>query len=248
VSAVAEVAAAGAATAVATGLGALPVGSLDARAERLRPVLLGIAAGAMVVVSVLGLLVPALRDGSPGEVAGGVVAGVVFLLVVRRMLSARGRHDVRLAGRSARRAALVFIVLFAHSLPEGFAIGAAWASETEGLALFVLIAIAAQNVPEGTVTAIPLALAGAGRLRQFVAAVGTSLPQPVGAVAAFLLVEEIDGLLAASFAFAGGAMLALVVWDVAPDAWDRGGRMRASAGAAAGGAVMVVCALALDIG
>jgi ZIP family zinc transporter len=79
------------------------------------------------------------------------------------------------------------------------------------------------------------------------AAVGTSLPQPVGAVIAFLLVEEIRALLPISFAFAAGAMLSLVVVDVAPDAWRSGGRLRASAGALAGGALMVACALWLDV-
>jgi hypothetical protein len=36
----------------------------------------------------------------------------------------------------------------------------------------------------------------------------TSAPQPVGAVVAYLLVEQISALLPLSFAFAAGAMLA----------------------------------------
>ena len=42
-------------------------------------------------------------------------------------------------------------------VPEGFAIGTAYASETAGLSLFVIIAIAVQNIPEGTSVAIPMA-------------------------------------------------------------------------------------------
>ncbi|HKH18584.1 MAG TPA: ZIP family metal transporter [Solirubrobacteraceae bacterium] len=245
--AVAEVALAGLATAAATGLGALPVGGVDSRAVAWRPLLLGAAAAAMTVVSVLGLLLPALDDGSPGAVLAGLALGVLFLLGARTLLRRRGLHDVRLSTAGNRRAALVFLVLFVHSLPEGFAIGSAWASETEGLGLFVLVAIALQNIPEGTVTAIPLAVVGAGRVRQFWAAVGTSLPQPVGAVIAFLLVEEVDALLPVSFAFAAGAMLSLVLVDVAPDAWTAGSRGRASVGALAGAALMVACALWLDV-
>jgi len=242
-----EVAFAGLATALATGLGALPVGRAGAQALGLRAGLLGAAGGAMVVVSVLGLLVPALEDGSSAEVALGLAAGVGFLLVARALLRARGLHDVRLGTAGRRRAALVFLVLFVHSLPEGLAIGSAWASEREGLGLFVLLAIAVQNVPEGTVTAIPLALEGAGRGRQVAAAIGTSLPQPLGAVLAFLLVEEIAGLLPVSFAFAAGAMLALVATDVAPDAWRSGDRVHAVAGAAAGAALMVAFAVLLGV-
>jgi zinc transporter, ZIP family len=242
-----EVALAGTATALATGLGALPIGAAAERGLAWRPALLGAAAGAMVVVSLVGLLLPALEDGSTSTAGAGLALGVLFLFAARSLLRAHGLHDARLSTARDRRAALVFLVLFVHSLPEGFAIGSAWASETAGLGFFVLLAIAVQNVPEGTVTAIPLALAGAGRGRQVLAAIGTSAPQPVGAVIAFLLVEQIDALLPVSFAFAAGAMLALVAVDVAPDAWAVGQKRRAWAGAAVGAAVMIAGALALDV-
>lgn len=44
---------------------------------------------------------------------------------------------------------------------------------------------------------------------QFWAAVATSLPQPIGAVAAYLVVEAAEPLLPVSFGFAAGAMLAI---------------------------------------
>ena len=58
--------------------------------------------------------------------------------------------------------------------------------------------------------------AGFSRSQQFWAAILTSAPQPVGAAIAFLLVETIQGLLGYSFAFAAGAMLALVATDLIP--------------------------------
>ena len=60
-----------------------------------------------------------------------------------------------------RRSVLVFGVLLVHSLPEGFAIGTAFASDTEGLGLFVILAIALQNVPGGNQRRDP---DGGGRL------------------------------------------------------------------------------------
>jgi ZIP family zinc transporter len=68
-------------------------------------------------------------------------------------------HVGKLRGAGVRRSLLVFGVLLVHSLPEGFAIGAAYASDTEGLALFVIFAVGLQNVPEGTSVAIPMARA-----------------------------------------------------------------------------------------
>ena len=77
-----------------------------------------------------------------------------------------------------RRSVLVFAVLLVHSVPEGLAIGTAYASETEGLGLFVILAIALQNVPEGTSVAIPMEAAGFGRAQQFWGAVLTSARSP----------------------------------------------------------------------
>ena len=168
--------------------------------------------------------------------------GVLFLLGSRRLLAGRDVHVGELRGAGVRRSLLVFGVLLVHSLPEGFAIGTAFASDTEGLALFVILAIALQNIPEGTSVAIPMESAGFGRAQQFWAAVLTSAPQPVGAVIAYLAVEEIAGLLPFSFAFAAGAMLALVVVELAAAGLRAGGgRLAAAAGTAAGAALDARC-------
>jgi zinc transporter, ZIP family len=238
---------AGSATALATGLGAIPVFLLGSRAERLRPLLWGITVGLMGVASVVGLLLPALDEGSDVAVALGLLVGVAFLLASRRVLAHRDLHVGALRGAGVRRSILVFGVLLVHSLPEGFAIGSAFASDTEGLALFIVLAIGLQNVPEGTSVAIPMDSAGFGRREQFWAAVLTSAPQPVGAVIAYVAVEEVSALLPASFAFAAGAMLALVAVELLPQALRPGGRPMALGGALVGAALMLVLAATLGV-
>jgi ZIP family zinc transporter len=233
-------------TALATGLGAIPVFLLGPRAAALRPLLLGIAAGAMSVASVAGLLLPGLDEGSAGAVGFGLATGVAFLVGVRRALEARQRHVERVWSTGLRASVLVFVVLLVHSLPEGFAIGTAYASDTAGLSLFVIVAIGVQNIPEGTSVAIPMAAAGFSRSRQFWAAVATSVPQPVGAAIAFLLVEEIEPLLPISFGFAAGAMLALVVTELFPAAL-RGGWVGAALGALLGAGGMLALSAALGV-
>ena len=233
-------------TALATGLGAVPVFFLGRRAAQLTPLLLGFAAGVMGVAAIAGLLIPAAQEGSAVSVGLGLAAGLGFLVLVRRQLS----PDVGFLGRSgpgARTSALVFIGLFVHSLPEGFALGTAFASERAGLSLFVILAIAIQNIPEGTSVAIPMAEAGFGRARQFWAAVGTSAPQPLGAVIAFVAVERIDGLLPFSFAFAAGAMLALIAVEMLPAAYGGPGRAGPSVGMAGGAAAMLALSLLLGV-
>ncbi len=239
--------AAGTGTALATGLGAIPVFFLGRRADELRPVLWGVAAGTMGVVSVVGLLAPALEEGSPWEAALGFAIGVGFMLSVRRYVAA---HRVELRGREGagvRSSFLVFAVLFVHSFPEGLAIGTAYASSTAGLGLYVIVAIALQNVPEGTSVAIPMDTARFSRTQQFWAAVATSAPQPFAAVVAYVLVEEVQALLPISLAFAAGAMLSLVGLELLPAALSptrwRGGL----AGTAIGAFLMLAFSLALGV-
>ena len=220
-------------TALATGLGALPVTWLGPeRTARWRPLLWGIAAGVMTAASV-------------GLIVGGVI-GVAFLVLGQRAMAGREMHVGELSGVHVRRSALVFVVLFVHSLPEGFALGSSWSADST-LGLFVFIAIALQNVPEGTATAIPMAQAGFSGSQQFWAAVGTSVPQPIGAVIAFLLVEQITSLLPWSLGFAAGAMLALVALELLPEAiGPRENRPLASVGII--GSMLAMALLAVLLG
>jgi ZIP family zinc transporter len=233
-------------TALATGLGAVPVFLLGKRARALTPFLIGFAAGVMAVAAVAGLLIPAAEEGSALELAAGLAVGIGFLALVR----SRFHPDHGFMGRTGpgtRTSALVFLVLFVHSLPEGLAIGTAFASDRTGLSLFVILAIAIQNIPEGTSVAIPMQEAGFSRGRQFWAAVATSLPQPIGAVLAFLAVEQVSGLLPLSFAFAAGAMLALVVVEMLPKAYAGRDRLGPSAGLLGGAVLMLVVSLLLGV-
>lgn len=237
------------ATALATGLGAIPVFFLGERAAAYEAALIGFAAGLMAVASVIGLLIPAVEDGSDAVVAGSAIAGAAFLLLTSALLRHRDARlgTERALGPSARRSLLVILVLFVHSFPEGLAIGTAYASTREGLGLFVILAVALQNIPEGTATALPMAAAGYGRARQFWAAVLTSVPQPFAAVAAFVLVEQVTALLPASFAFAAGAMLALVAVDLVPQSFTREGWRLATAGALAGAGLMLALSAVLGV-
>lgn len=237
----------GSLTALACGLGAIPVFALGKRIEAYQPALWGFAAGLMGLASFVGLLEPALDEGEPWAVGAGVAAGAAFLLGTRRALAARDVHVGALRGAGVRRSLLVFVVLLVHSLPEGFAIGTAYASDRAGLDVFVILAIALQNIPEGTSVAIPMRAAGFTAAHQFWAAVATSAPQPLGAVIAFLLLELVTGLLPVSFGFAAGAMLALVAVELLPQAFTRSSWRSALGGVVAGAALMVGLSAAVGV-
>lgn len=234
------------ATALATGLGALPVIALGDRSARpAHGVLSGLAAGVMFVAATLGLLKPAFEDGETPTVLLAAAGGALALIVIRRAVGHHAERDGR--GEARTRSMLVIGVLFAHSLPEGFAIGSAFASSEAGIGVFVISAIAIQNVPEGTATAAAMQPAGYGRWPIVWGAVLTSLPQIPGALVAWVAVEQIEGLLPVSFALAGGAMLALVVVDLLPDAWKHASHAGLVGGTAVGALLMLVVGLALEV-
>ena len=89
--------------------------------------------------------------------------------------------------------------------------------------------------------------AGFSTHQQFWAAVATSLPQPVGALVAYVLVEEVSALLPVSFAFAAGAMLALIAVDLVPQAFTATTWRSALGGAAAGSALMLSLSALLGV-
>ncbi len=233
-------------TAFATGLGALPVIALGGeRAHALQGALSGFAAGVMAVAAVVGLLKPAAEQGSMPTVVAAAGAGALALVLLRRTLDHRAIRSGR--SEAGTRSLLVIGVLFAHSLPEGLAIGAAFASSEAGIGAFVIAAIAIQNVPEGTATAAAMQPAGYSSAKQVWGAILTSAPQVPGALIAWLAVEHIQGLLPASFALAGGAMLALVVVDLLPDAWRHTGHRGVVVGTSLGAALMLAMGAALGV-
>ena len=102
-------------------------------------------------------------------------------------------------------------------------------------------------MPEGTATAAAMQPVGHGPWQQISGAVLTSAPQVPGALLAWFAVEQVQGLLPASFALAGGAMLALVVVDLLPDAWKHASHRRVVTGTALGAALMLAVGAALGV-
>lgn len=135
---------------------------------------------------------------------------------------------------------LILGILTVHSFPEGVAIGVSFADlGLEGgvavagftvpvLAVFMTIAISIHNVPEGTAIAIPMRAMGMSNWRMVGAAVFSSLPQPIGAVIAFVFVTWAREFLPFGFGFAAGAMIYLVLTEFIPEAIKTGDNLQYS--------------------
>ena len=208
-------------TALATGLGVIPFAFFRGASDRWPGVATSVAGGMMLSASVFALADKALRRGNAVEVAAGMLVGAAFIAwSARRVIARRWRLGARSA-ESSRQSIVIIGTMFVHSIPEGVAIGVGYATGEVRFGLLLAIAIAVHNIPEGTAVALPLRANGTSLWSCFWYAVFTSLPQPILAVPAFLLVSIVQPLLPASLGFAGGAMIFLVVSELLPESLAR---------------------------
>jgi zinc transporter, ZIP family len=204
------------ATALATGLGALPFAFRGFRGEAVLGVSNALAAGVMLGASASLIIEGSSR--SVLRVAAGVLAGAAFVLGMQLVLGRLGTPDVaQLSGVDARRAVLIIAVMTAHSAAEGVGVGASFGGG-DALGLAITIAIAIHNIPEGVTISLVMVPRGASVRSAALWSIFTSLPQPLLAVPAFLFVEQFTAILPVGLGFAAGAMVWMVWRELVPEA------------------------------
>lgn len=217
----------------ACGLGVLPLLFRGLDVQKRIGLGYGFAGGLMFAASVYNLLLPAFTLGTEQsmrlwpvtQTLGGLLIGCLFLWFVKRWLTPERLKSGWLRNFGGRASTLVFLSMTFHSIPEGVAVGVGFGSEGHhesltGLGLFIAIAIAIHNMPEGLAVALPMRAEGASITKCFWFAVLTSLPQPIAAVPATLMVWFFEPLMLPFLGFAAGAMMFLVVVELIPDALE----------------------------
>ena len=186
---------------------------------------------------------PAASLGVGGD--GG--RSVAALPVARIEASSATEPDARAAAepdaRAARKQGLLVVgVMSLHRIPEGFAIGAAYAAGHGGgsLGLTLASAIAVQNAVEGSVMAAPLRRGGLGVASLLGLITATSAAVPIAALAGFFLSSRIPWALPPMLALAAGALIYLTCNEVIPESHSHGNEVRATFGILAGFLVIMV--------
>lgn len=204
------------ATALATGLGAVPFLFARTPSRSWLGTANSLAAGFMIGAGI-GLLFEGGRY-DVGRTAGGALVGLVFIWGSGRLIERRRElHLGALEGADAMRALMIVGVMTLHSFTEGVGVGVAFGGE-EALGVLIAVAIAVHNIPEGLAISLVLVPRGASVRAAAGWSIFSSLPQPLMAVPAFLFVESFSGFLPAGLGFAAGAMLWLAIGDLLPEA------------------------------
>ena len=235
--------------AAATALGTLPVLFSQNFSKRSYDCFLGFGAGVMLAATSFSLIGPAIvaaKASGAGPVHASALVGVAilggaaFMLMLERAVSAS--PDVLgegALGRAPMKRAWLFVAAVAlHNIPEGLAIGAAYAGADLDKANSLATGIAIQDVPEGLVVALALRAVGYGRWTAVGCGVASGLVEPLAAACGLALVGMSDGLLPLGLAGAAGAMLFVIVNDVVPESHRNNHGSYASCALVAGFIVM----------
>ena len=231
---------AGLITDLATGLGTLPFFFVKDFSTRWLVSMWGLASGIMLSASFLGLIPEGLAAARQYPLLGsnyltvlfGLLIGVLLVVSARRIVEGIEIDPGTFEEADFKKMALILGVLTVHSFPEGVAIGVAFAELGLGsgipifgfaipaIAITMTIAISIHNIPEGIAISIPFKASGVSNWKTMGAAIFSSVPQPIGAVIAFLFVSQARTLLPIGYGFAAGAMIYLVLTEFVEEAFE----------------------------
>ena len=205
--------------------------------ERAQGALLGFAAGVMMAASVWSLILPAIEQ---TEAEGRLppflpaAAGIVLGALVRRRGGGEVHSDF-----------LLLSAITLHNIPEGMAVGLAFALAADGESLagaFALaLGIGVQNFPEGAAVALPVYQSGKSKRRAFWTGVLSGAVEPLFGALVVLAAAGIHALMPWLLSFAAGAMLYVVAEELLP----RAGGRRGTCGFLVGFLLMMILDVAL---
>lgn len=229
--------------------------------SRMQCIFLGFAGGVMVAASVWSLLLPAIDRAEQLHQIGWLVTTGGFLLGVMTLLAAdsifKKQYLRRLAsGKIAslkQRTLMMMTAITIHNVPEGMAVGLAFAlaaSEPGNAALFsgalaLTLGIGIQNYPEGTAVALPMLNDGMSKRKSaFYGSMSASV-EPLFGVLAALLATLITPLMPLLLSFAAGTMIYVVIQELMPEAHLGEGDKTASLSFVAGFLIMMILDVSL---
>ncbi len=205
----------------------------DKHSDKTQSVFLGFASGVMIAASVWSLLIPAIEEaerlGKAGWVPAsfGFMLGVLFLMLLDKLIPyfrpEPDREDC--VKKGLKRTSMLIFAITLHNIPEGMAVGLAFAlaakNESSVLlasAIALAVGMGIQNFPEGAAISLPIRQAGRSRGRAFACGAASGVVEPVFGLVTVLIAGTAQLLLPWLLSFAAGAMLYVVVEELIPEA------------------------------
>lgn len=206
-------------TAIATGLGAVPFFFIKDISDSFLGKANAVASGLMLSAS-YNLIFEGYREDELMTLAG-MIAGVVLVIFADKWMNQKFDLDVKdLVGAGSKKMLLFLGIMTIHSFAEGVSVGVSFANTLE-FGIFIAIAIAVHNIPEGLAISLVMIPKGTTPIRAVGWSIFSSLPQPLMAIPAFLFVDTFREYLPFGLGLAAGAMIWMVFSELIPEALEK---------------------------
>lgn len=172
----------------------------------------GLMLGAAYVLST------AETSGSPLAAAAGAVLGIGFIYATHAAAGTAELDLNRLSDPDPTYGYRILLVGSLHAASEGVAIGVAMALDIP-FGIFMALAIAVHNMPEGLILAAVLKSRGVRQREAVGLAVVTNVGQVLLAVVTFAVVSAAPAMLPWTVGFAVGGLVYLVLLELLPESY-----------------------------
>lgn len=182
--------------------------------KKVEIIIYGFAAGVMMAALIWSLIIPAIDSSSIIPVVIGLIIGVsVFYLI-----------DLYFDKNKKVNNLMVAVTL--HNIPEGMAVGVAFASYLSGglsltSAYALALGIAIQNFPEGSVVSFPMLKKGLSKKKAFMYGFISGVFELLGTLITLLFTNFVVVILPYMLSIAAGAMMYVIVVELIPESDDR---------------------------
>ncbi len=194
----------------------------------------GFAAGVMMAASVWSLILPAFEMASDKILflaIVGIGSGAGFILILDRIIPHLHVSEEKPEGIKTKleKAFLLVLTVTLHNIPEGMAVGVAFAvannsgSITLASAFALAVGMCIQNIPEGAAVALPIKQAGKSKKQAFLLGTLTGIVEPIFGVLTVIFLSYITPILPFFLVFAAGAMIYVVVEELIPGSHEENG-------------------------
>ena len=223
--------------------------------EKVEKLLLGFASGIMIAASIWSLIIPSIdmaKEQSniawlPATI--GFILGIAFLMLLDFIIP---KLKLKRVNKRNRKTAMMVLAVTLHNIPEGMAVGVAFAGVLIGNtgialagAMALSIGIAIQNVPEGAIISMPLKSIGFKKKRAFYYGTLSGVVEPIGALITILLIKIVAPILPIFLSFAAGAMMYVVVNELVPESQNGNYRNMGTIGITLGFLIMMILDVSL---
>lgn len=198
--------------------------------QKLVCVALGSSAGIMIAASFYSLLLPAQEQLDSGNkldlliIPLGFICGVALLMMIDKLLPHEHMMSHVQEGINPNRFSknkLLMLAMTLHNIPEGLAVGVAFAGCSNGNylpALILAIGIGIQNFPEGTAISLPMHQCGKSRFKAMMYGQFSAIVEIPAALLGFIFATLVNGILPFALCFASGAMFFVCIEELIPEA------------------------------